>query len=127
GQRWLHTRKIPLLDPEGRPQHLLGVSIDITERKLAQDCLRASHEALERRVEQTEEQLRQSQKMEAIGRLAGGVAHDFNNLLSVIQSAADLVLGGLDDREEVRADLKEIQLAAERAGRLTRQLLAFGR
>ena len=127
GERWLHTRKIPLRDEQGVPRHLLGVSIDITDKKHAKDQLRASHEALERRVQQTEEQLRHAQKMEAIGRLAGGVAHDFNNLLSVIQSAASMALGALDDLEEVRADLSEIQLAAERAARLTRQLLAFGR
>ena len=127
GERWLHTRKIPLRDEQGVSRHLLGVSIDITDKKHAKDQLRASHEALERRVQQTEEQLRHAQKMEAIGRLAGGVAHDFNNLLSVIQSAASMALGALDDLEEVRADLSEIQLAAERAARLTRQLLAFGR
>ncbi|HEV8551438.1 MAG TPA: PAS domain-containing protein, partial [Polyangiaceae bacterium] len=148
GQRWLHTRKIPLYDETGVPRHLLGVSIDITEKKRIGDELRASHAALERRVQertseleqqiagrqraesalaQTEEQLRHAQKMEAIGRLAGGVAHDFNNLLSVIQSASSLAIASLGDQEEVHADLREIQLAAERAGRLTGQLLAFGR
>jgi len=127
GERWLHTRKIPLLDEEGVPRHLLGVSIDITDKKRAQDILRASHDELERRVLQAEEQLRHAQKLEAVGRLAGGVAHDFNNLLSVIQSAAALALDALDDGDEVRADLAEIQGAAQRAGRLTRQLLAFGR
>jgi len=148
GERWLHTRKIPLFDEHGTPQHLLGVSIDITDKKHAQDVLRASHAALEQRIEErtselrnqiagreraesalahTEEQLRHAQKMEAIGRLAGGVAHDFNNLLSVIQSASSLALTSLGDAEEVHADLREIQLAAERAGRLTGQLLAVGR
>jgi PAS domain S-box-containing protein len=127
GERWLHTRKIPLYDDAGRPEHLLGVSIDITDKKRAQDLLRASHDELALKVERTEEQLRHSQKMEAVGRLAGGVAHDFNNLLSVIQSAASLALGAVDDPAEVRSDLAEIQLAAERASRLTRQLLAFGR
>ena len=148
GERWLHTRKIPLCDAAGVPRHLLGVSIDITDRKRAEDAMRESHAALERRIEErtselknqiagreraesalahTAEQLRHAQKMEAIGRLAGGVAHDFNNLLSVIQSASSLALSSLGDREEVHADLREIQLAAERAGRLTGQLLAFGR
>ncbi len=127
GERWLHTRKIPLYDDAGRPEHLLGVSIDITDTKRAQDLLRASHDELALKVERTEEQLRHAQKMEAVGRLAGGVAHDFNNLLSVIQSAASLALGAVDDPAEVRSDLAEIQLAAERASRLTRQLLAFGR
>ena len=127
GDRWLHTRKIPLYDDAGRAEHLLGVSIDITDKKRAQDLLRASHDELALKVERTEEQLRHAQKMEAVGRLAGGVAHDFNNLLSVIQSAASLALGSLEDPGEVRSDLGEIQLAAERASRLTRQLLAFGR
>jgi PAS domain S-box-containing protein len=127
GERWLHTRKIPLLDEDGEPRHLLGVSIDITDKKRAQDLLRAAHDELELRVQQTEEQLRHAQKLEAVARLAGGVAHDFNNLLSVIQSAAGMALGAMHEPAEVRADLAEIQLAAERAGRLTRQLLAFGR
>jgi PAS domain S-box-containing protein len=127
GERWLHTRKIPLLDEDGEPRRLLGLSIDITDKKRAQDLLRASHDELERRVQQTEEQLRHAQKLEAVARLAGGVAHDFNNLLSVIQSAASLALEAMDDASEARADLAEILLAAERATRLTRQLLAFGR
>jgi two-component system, cell cycle sensor histidine kinase and response regulator CckA len=74
-----------------------------------------------------EEQLRQAEKMEAIGRLAGGVAHDFNNLLTALIGYADLVAERLDQAEPIAHDVSEIRKAADRAAALTRQLLAFSR
>jgi PAS domain S-box-containing protein len=89
---------------------------DITERKRLEQTLR-----------QTEDQLRHSQKMEAIGRLAGGVAHDFNNLLSVVLGYSTLVLASLEPDDPRAADIAEIKTAGERAAKLTKQLLAFSR
>ena len=81
----------------------------------------------ERVLRETEAQLRQAQKMEAVGRLAGGMAHDFNNLLTVIRGYSELLLGRLGATDAMRKDMEEIKKAADRASGLTRQLLAFSR
>lgn len=99
----------PVRDADGRIAHYVAVKRDVT------------------REVQLEEQLRQSQKMEAIGQLAGGVAHDFNNLLTSMIMQADLTRGIPDLPEEAQEALKEIQTAAGRAANLTRQLLLFSR
>ena len=103
-------------DADGRPSHMAGTAQDVTESK------RHEHE----RASLTE-QLQTAQKMEAVGRLAGGMAHDFNNLLSVILGYADFASHALREEDPLRTDLEEIRGAAERAATLTRQLLAFSR
>ena len=93
-----------------------GIIRDISARKRAEESLRSS-----------EEQLRQAQKMEAVGRLAGGVAHDFNNLLTAIRGYSDLLLMRIGEQSPLREDLEEIRKAGDRAASLTQQLLAFSR
>ncbi|HKC25096.1 MAG TPA: ATP-binding protein, partial [Thermoanaerobaculia bacterium] len=105
----------PLPDSAGRITGAVGLALDVTERKRA--------EADRKRLE---EQLRQAQKMEAVGRLAGGVAHDFNNVLTAILGYGDLLLAQVAD-QELRQHVVEIRRAGERAASLTSQLLAFSR
>ncbi|MEO5576411.1 MAG: PAS domain S-box protein [Gaiellaceae bacterium] len=96
-------------DADGKPGYLIGMAEDVTERR------------------QLEEQLRQSQKLEAIGRLAGGGAHDFNNMLTAIGGYTALALEHAQEGSTLHGDLEEIRKAADRATLLTRQLLAFSR
>ena len=112
---WAETNLKKYENFRGEPL-VLAFFRDITRRKEAEEALRHS-----------QEELLQSQKMEAIGRLAGGVAHDFNNLLTAITGYADLLLDEIGEAGEMRADAEEILRAAERAADLTRQLLAFSR
>jgi len=107
--RWIWDRAFPVPDEDGAISRIVGVAEDVTERV-----------ALERRMAQ-------SQKLEAVGQLAGGVAHDFNNLLTVIRSQVDMVLDDLPQDDSLRSDLELVRSSAGRATELTRKLLAFGR
>jgi len=115
-RRWIDTTKVPLTDESGAVYGVLGVYEDITDRRLA--------EAERKRLE---EQLTQAQKMESVGRLAGGVAHDFNNMLQAIIGYAGLALADEPGTETYKESLEEIQKAAKRSADLTHQLLAFAR
>jgi PAS domain S-box-containing protein len=112
----LRTSKVPLRDREGRIVGVLGTYEDITETRRI-DEERANLQA----------QLFQAQKMESIGRLAGGVAHDFNNLLHVIMGFVELLRRGLPPDARLATYVDEIERAADRARNVTRQLLAFSR
>lgn len=115
-QALLEKIKTPMYDAEGKFIGVLGIGHDITERKRAEE-----------EKDKLESQLQQSQKMESVGRLAGGVAHDFNNMLTVILGHAELALMKMAQSDPLVADLMEIRNAAERSANLTRQLLAFAR
>ncbi|MCF8093141.1 MAG: PAS domain-containing protein, partial [Desulfotignum sp.] len=107
--RWVHEISSAVKDETDKIVKITGTVQDITQRKKLQA------------------QLTQAQKMESVGRLAGGVAHDFNNMLGVILGHVELALEKTGENYELNADLKEIQTAAQRSADLTKQLLTFAR
>ncbi|MGH7578921.1 MAG: ATP-binding protein, partial [Gemmatimonadales bacterium] len=107
--RWIADLGKVGRDAAGRPLYLTGVCMDVTERRTS------------------EERLRQSHRMESVGRLAGGVAHETNNQMNVVLGAADFILRRSDVPEAARADVEHIRKAAERTSSVTAQLLAFSR
>jgi PAS domain S-box-containing protein len=145
--RWIQARRIIFYDADGRPARVVGVSVDVTERKRAMVQLRSFTETLEDAVKtrtleleaenearkKAEELLRQSQKMEAVGQLTGGVAHDFNNLLTIILGGLDTIGRQIPALEMSPAvarigQAKDMALhGVQRAISLTNRLLAFSR
>ena len=111
---WIETAGSTSYDETGLPMRMLGICMDITERK------RAERERLE-----LDHRFQQSQKLESLGTLAGGVAHDFNNILTTILGNADLALSELPPSAPARQNLLEIAQAAGRAAGLCRQMLAY--
>lgn len=134
GARWLRSEGIPRFDAGGVFQGYVGANVDVTDAKRAEEDLKRINELLEERVGEAlaekakaEADLMHAQRMEAVGRLTGGVAHDFNNLLTVVIGALDIMLRSPDDAAK-RQKLGEAALAAARRGEgLTHQLLAFSR
>ena len=106
---WCSETAVAIYDKRGKIQYYDGLIEDITEKK------------------HLEQQIRQAQKMEAIGSLAGGIAHDFNNLLTVINGHAELAINNIDKKHPLYKDMSEILKCGRRAGDLTQQLLAFSR
>lgn len=154
GERVHVSVRTSRINYDGKPAMLLHVR-DITDRKRFEQNLQASHDELEKRVEsrtadlaraneilrseiaernraegrrkRLEEEIRGAQRMEAVGRLAGGVAHDFNNLLTVVIGRCEIILDRLDDDSAMLPEIRLIHDAASKAASVTRQLLAFGR
>jgi len=113
---WVAGSGQMIRSPQGVALRIVGIMRDVTPQKAA-----------EAEASRLEQQLLRAQRLESIGRLAGGVAHDFNNLLTVISGYAELALRGLGPASPARAQIFEIRRAAERAAELTRHLLAFSR
>ncbi|PPV08275.1 histidine kinase-response regulator hybrid protein [Xanthomonas bromi] len=133
---WTLMRAIPLLDERERIVEWFGTSADITDKRVAEEQLRQLTETLEERVRErsaalllAEEKLRQSQKMEAVGQLTGGLAHDFNNLLTAISVGLELLQTRIEQGKYDRLEryVEMAQSSAARATALTQRLLAFSR
>jgi two-component system, cell cycle sensor histidine kinase and response regulator CckA len=114
--RWVSTHGVPRIDPGGVFRGFIGTSIDITDRRRAEETR-----------QRLETQLRQSQKMEAMGTLAGGIAHDFNNLLAAIGGNLELVSMDLAAAHPVQGNLDEMRGAVRRATELVQRILTFSR
>jgi PAS domain S-box-containing protein len=116
GERILHTQKVPILNERGKPEYLLGISEDITDRKRAEE-----------EKQSLEERLQRAEKMEALGTLAGGVAHDLNNVLGVVVGFAELLLSSVDKSSPIRPGLLNIMNGGQKAAAIVQDLLTLAR
>ncbi|WDZ94234.1 PAS domain S-box protein [Herbaspirillum sp. WKF16] len=131
---WVSSNISRIVDADGRPQAMIAVSTDITERRRAEEALRELNDTLEQRVveeilerSRAEAALGQMQKMEAVGQLTGGVAHDFNNVLQIIGGNLQLLQSDPALEERGRQRVKIAIAAVDRGAKLSSQLLAFAR
>jgi PAS domain S-box-containing protein len=114
--RWLQAKGRMFFDPEGEPSRVVGFMLDVTDRHLAEEEL-----------QRMEHQLRQAQRLEAMGTLAGGIAHDFNNLLGAILGYGEMAMRDAPAGSRLRRDLDSIMIAGERGRALVDRILAFSR
>ena len=114
--RWLHAIGRLLFDSEGKATRIVGFVLDVTDRHLAEEEL-----------QRIERQLRQAQRLEALGTLAGGIAHDFNNLLGAILGYGEMAFGNSRAGSRLRRDIENIMIAGERGRALVERILAFSR
>ena len=114
--RWLQAKGRMFFDPEGKPNHIVGFMLDVTDRRLAEEEL-----------QRIERQLRQAQRLEALGTLAGGIAHDFNNLLGAILGYGEMALRNVRAGSRLRRDIENVMIAGERGHALVERILAFSR
>jgi len=132
--RWHIARAVSLRDTSGKIEKWIGTNTDIQEQKIAEAALADLATTLEQRVEtrtsellQTQDALRQSQKMESIGNLTGGVAHDFNNLLQVVSGNLQLLLNDVAGNHRAEQRIQNAMAGVARGSKLASQLLSFGR
>ena len=114
--RWLQAKGRMFFDPEGKPTRIVGFTLDVTDLHLAEEEL-----------QRIERQLRQAQRLEALGTLAGGIAHDFNNLLGAILGYGEMALRNARAGSRLRRDIENIMIAGERGHALVERILAFSR
>jgi signal transduction histidine kinase/CheY-like chemotaxis protein len=134
GLRWMHARAHVVRNPDGQAVRMIGIDMDITERRELEDALRTLTKTLELRIEQevaareaAQARAAQAERIQALGQLAGGIAHDFNNVLQATMGAFSLIERRPNDHDGIRRIARMAGEACERGASITRRLLSFAR
>jgi len=134
GLRWMHARAHVVRNSDGRAMRMIGIDMDITERRELEDALRTLTRTLELRIEQevaareaAQARAAQAERIQALGQLAGGIAHDFNNVLQATMGAFSLIERRPNDHDGIRRIARMAGEACERGASITRRLLSFAR